>query len=147
SGAVVSLTAGVDFTITPSPAAGDTLTATFTDSGRAALEASAQGGQVTLTVLTRVVAVPADGVLTNDAVSVVNDGENQTSTTTTVGQLGVFKYAATNGGVRQALAGASFSLYLDADLETAVTVAGASEWTSGEDGLLSIPALRPGTYW
>ncbi|MGX1701018.1 SpaH/EbpB family LPXTG-anchored major pilin [Microbacterium sp. NPDC055357] len=147
SGAAVSLTAGTDFTITPSPAAGDTLTVTFTESGRAAFETSAQGGQVTFTVLTRVLSVPADGILTNDAVSVVNDGENETSTTTTVGQLGVFKYAVTAGGAQQPLEGATFALYRDADLTQPVTVAGESEWTSDAEGLLSIPALRPGTYW
>ncbi len=144
-GANVPLVAG-DYTITPSPAAGAELTVTFTQTGRDKLEASAQGGKVVFTVLTQVKTIPANGVVKNDAVSVVNDSTLDASTTTSVGQLRVLKYALADGS-KAALNGATFKLYLDEGKTQPVTVAGVNEWTTANGGLLNIPALRPGTYW
>lgn len=145
-GANVPLVAA-DYTITPSPAAGAELTVTFTQTGRDKLEASAQGGKVVFTVLTQVKAIPANGIVKNDAVSVVNGSTLDATTTTPVGQLKVLKYAKTESNPEVALKGAKFKLTLDQAGTQPVTVAGVSEWTTTDNGTLTIPALRPGKYW
>ncbi|MEV5071123.1 SpaH/EbpB family LPXTG-anchored major pilin [Microbacterium sp. LMI12-1-1.1] len=143
SNAPVALVAG-DYSIAPVGA--NELAVTFTASGLTKL-AGAQGGTVTFTVLTQVKAIPANGVIENDAISVVNDSELTASTTTTVGQLRVLKYAKTDANPEVPLTGAKFALFLDEAGTKPVTVAGASEWTTAAGGLLNIPSLRPGTYW
>jgi fimbrial isopeptide formation D2 family protein/LPXTG-motif cell wall-anchored protein len=142
-GAAVSLVAG-DYTITPSASS---LVVSFTETGLLKLQNQAQGGTVVVSVLTQVKAIPANGVIENDAVSVVNDSELTASTTTTVGQLRVLKYAKTDSNPEVPLTGAKFKLFLDEAGTKPVSVAGASEWTTAGGGLLNIPALRPGTYW
>lgn len=142
-GSTVALVAG-DYSIAPSGA--DKLVLTFTAQGLDKLEAQAQGGTVTFTVLTQVKAVPANGTIENDAVAVVNGSELTTDKTTTVGQLRVLKFAKADG-TEVALNGAKFKLFLDQAGTKPVTVAGASEWTTATNGTLTIPALRPGSYW
>ncbi|MDF2555323.1 MAG: hypothetical protein K0R60_1218 [Microbacterium sp.] len=133
-----------DYSIAPVGA--NELAVTFTEAGLTKL-AGAQGGKVTFTVLTQVKAIPANGVIENDAISIVNDSELTTSTTTTAGQLRVLKYAKTDTNPEVPLKGAKFKLFLDEAGTKPVMVAGASEWTTADGGLLTIPALRPGTYW
>lgn len=142
-GKAVTLAAG-DYTITPSASS---LVVTFSATGLDTLKDQAQGGQVLVSVLTQVKVIPANGVIENDAVSVVNDSELTASTTTTVGQLRVLKYAVTDSNPEVPLTGATFKLFLDQAGTKPVTVAGAREWTTAAGGLLDIPALRPGTYW
>lgn len=151
-GATVSLVSA-DYEITPADFSGDTLTLTFLAPGLAKLQALGEdfGGTVTFTVLTRVVAVPENGVIENDAVSVINGSENDAEVSTTVGQLRVFKYADTDGDVQAPLAGATFQLYrsaADAAAETnPVIIDGESAWTSNDQGLLDALVLSPGQYW
>lgn len=142
-GNAVTLAAG-DYTITPSASS---LIVNFTPAGLLKLQNQAQGGTVVVSVLTQVKAIPANGVIENDAVSVVNDSELTASTTTSVGQLKVLKYAKTDSNPEVPLNGAKFKLFLDEAGTKPVTVAGASEWTTATNGTLTIPALRPGSYW
>ena len=142
AGTAVALTAGTDYAVTPSPASGTTLTVTFTSTGLTKLSTQAQGGSVTFTVLTRVVGVPANGVITNNATSSINgNASNTAQASTTVGELRVFTYVT---GTTTPLAGGVYQLK-DAN-GALVTVNGASSWTSAADGLLTVPELRPGTY-
>lgn len=121
----------------------------FTEAGLATLEADAQGGTVTLVFDTTVASIGADGVIPNEATVFVNDGEASTSATTAFGQLTLFKYAE-NDDTEVGLAGATFELYRDADLEIPVTFAGSTgPWTAttGTNGVLELPVLKPGTYY
>ncbi len=139
-----------DYTITT---AGTTQTVAFTPAGRTKLQANG-GGSVTFTVLTRAVDVPANGLIVNTASSIVNGATETVTGTTPIGELTVFAYAAppVAGGSQQTpLAGAVFQLFLteaDANAGTnPVSIGGVSQWTSGPDGQINIPALVPGTYF
>ena len=136
----VALTAGTDYTI--SPATGTTRTVTFTSTGLTKLSTQAPGGTVTFDVLTRVVGVPANGVITNSATSDVNGKSGNTATaTTTFGQLQVFSHVT---GTTTPLAGGVYRVK-DAAGNT-VVVNGVNSWTSDANGLLTVPELRPGNY-
>lgn len=142
TGAAVALSAGTDYAITPNPAAGTTLTVTFTSVGLTKLSTQAQGGAVTFTMLMRVVGVPTDGIITNRATSSINGNTSNTSqATATFGELQVFTHVT---GTQTPLAGGSYQLKDAAG--NVVTVNGVTSWTSDANGLLTVPDLRPGNY-
>ena len=162
AGDPVALTAVTDYAITsPITAATTSVTVSFTAAGLAKLQASAQGGEVVVTVPTRIVAVPADGIVDNTAGVTVNNAQLTDPASTNFGQLRVFKYADTDVAdvpARTPLAGATFELYVDVDQDgvvdageiasaNRVEVAGETDWTSGASGLLDIPALKVGRYF
>jgi fimbrial isopeptide formation D2 family protein/LPXTG-motif cell wall-anchored protein len=148
SGGNVALTAGTDYTLATS---GTTQTATFTPAGRTKLT-GAQGGTVSFNVLTRAVSVPGGGLITNTATSQINGATETVTGTTPIGQLTVFSYAVppTPGGTQTPLAGAVYQVFLtEGDAQAGInpiSVGGVNQWTSGTNGLISIPALVPGTY-
>lgn len=136
----------------PEPPAGATLTLSASDpAGLAWLAENAQGGQVSASVLTRLVSVPADGEVSNDATGNINDGSVTTTAPAPVGELEVFKYANTGTPATQTgLAGASFALYTGTPVSDAnrVVLNGVNEWgPTGGDGYLKISSLAPGTYY
>lgn len=140
----VPLVAGTDYNVTPNPAAGSTLTVTFTGAGLTKLSTQAPGGTVTFTALTRVVGeeLPTDGLITNTATSSINGASgNSSQATATFGELQVFSYVV---GTTTPLAGAVYELR-DAD-GNPVRVNGETQWTSDSDGMLLIPSLRPDDY-
>jgi fimbrial isopeptide formation D2 family protein/LPXTG-motif cell wall-anchored protein len=147
SGAAQTFTVGTDYTLTT---AGDTQTLTFTPAGRTRL-AGLAGGTVEFSVLTRASSVPADGQLTNTATSVVNGATESVTAVTPIGELTLFAYAPTAGGVKTPLAGAVFQAFAnEADARAftnPLTVNGVDRWTTDENGIANIPALVPGVYW
>lgn len=125
------------------------VTVTFTPSGLSRLT-GLPGGDVTLTVLSRALAIPSSGVITNTATAVV-DGSTETVTASTpIGQLTVFAYQGENN-VRTPLAGAVYQVFLnqnDANLgQNAVFINGLQNWTTGANGLIAIPIITPGNYY
>ncbi|MGN5734526.1 MULTISPECIES: SpaH/EbpB family LPXTG-anchored major pilin [Arthrobacter] len=125
------------------------LTATFTPAGLTRL-ASLPGGAVTLTVLTRAVTIPASGIITNTATSVVNGASETVTGNTPIGQLTVFAFQSENN-VRTPLAGAVYQVFLnqnDANLgQNAVFINGIQNWTTGANGIVEIPIITPGNYY
>ncbi|MFS0734047.1 SpaH/EbpB family LPXTG-anchored major pilin [Microbacterium sp. 1P10UB] len=138
---------GTDYSLTTT---GNTQTLTFTPAGRTRLS-SLGGGTVDFTVLTRAVSVPAGGQITNTATSVVNGATETVSAVTPIGELTVFAYAPTAGGVKTPLAGAVFQAFAnEADARAftnPLTVNGVDRWTTDANGIANIPALVPGVYW
>ena len=150
-----NFTLTTDYTFTISGASNQIQTLAFTAAGRADLGTFAQGGKVVFVVPTQVVAIPANGIITNDAASVVNNANLDVSDPVDFGQLRVFKYATTGSDVsatQTALPGATFQLYYDADADgiadagELVTVNGANSFTSDLTGVLNVTALKPGAY-
>lgn len=139
------------FTWSPEPPAGTTLTLTATPAGLTWLTANAQGGTVSASILTRLVApIPADGEVTNNVVGNVNDGTVTTETPAPVGELEVFKYAETAPGEQTGLAGASFALHTGTPATSAnrVVLNGVDEWGPTDvSGYVKISGLTPGTYY
>lgn len=140
------------YTWSPEPASGTTLTLTFTPAGRTWLAANAQGGTVSASILTRLVAVGTDGLVQNSAAGHVNDGTVSTDATVEEGELQVLKYAETPD--RIGLGGASFALFtteaaaLAGDPADRVLVNGVGEFgATADDGGLRISNLRTGQYW
>jgi len=120
------------------------LTCTFTPDGIAKLKAN--GGQkVVLTLVTDVtdVSQAANGVFTNKAKVTINGIDSaEKSATTTWGQLTVYKYDGSNEGF---LSGAKFKLCTsEACPNQDVALAGL---TTGADGKVLFPVVRPGTYY
>ncbi len=120
------------------------LTCTFTPDGIAKLKAN--GGQkVVLTLVTDVtdVSQAANGVFTNKAKVTINGIDSaEKSATTTWGQLTVYKYDGSNEGF---LSGAKFKLCTsEACPDQDVALAGL---TTGADGKVLFPVVRPGTYY
>ncbi|TLM83220.1 SpaH/EbpB family LPXTG-anchored major pilin [Pseudarthrobacter sp. NamE5] len=139
---------GTDYTLAFDAAAGN-VTATFTPAGLTRL-AGLPGGDVTLTVLSRAVTIPASGVITNTATSVVNGATETVTGSTPIGQLTVFAFQSENG-VRTPLAGAVYQVFLnqnDANLgQNAVFIDGIQNWTTGANGTVAIPIITPGNYY
>ena len=107
-------------------------------------------------VPTKIVTLPASGIVTNNINSVVNDSDLDADATQGFGQLRVLKYAETDLAgtpTNVPLVGATFQLFHDLNNdgvldvgEPQVVVDGASEWISGSNGELDIEALKPGNY-
>jgi len=140
-----SFVSGTDYILSGTDGA-DPIDLTFTADGLTKLEAI-QGGKVTLTFNTQVTSLGETGEIPNTAVLFVNDSSNEADTETAFGQLTIFKYA-TNDDTKKGLDGATFKLYRDEAKTLPVTVNGV-EWesTTGPDGLITIPVLKPGTYY
>jgi LPXTG-motif cell wall-anchored protein len=147
SGTAQVFAVGTDYTLTT---AGDTQTLAFTAAGRTRL-AALPGGTVEFSVLTRATAVPADGQLTNTATSVVNGATESVTAVTPIGELTLFAYAPTAGGVKTPLAGAVFQAFAnEADARAftnPLSINGVDRWTTDANGIANIPALVPGVYW
>lgn len=136
--------------------AGGTQTVTFTAAGRALLQSEAQGGTIEFVVPTQVVAVPTNGLVTNNVNSVINDSDLDADATQGFGQLRVLKYSETDIADTPTdvpLAGATFELFYDVAndgivdvTDPQVEVDGATQWVSGTNGELDISALKPGNY-
>lgn len=125
------------------------LTATFTPAGLTRL-ATLPGGDVTLTVLSRALTIPANGIITNTATSVINGSTDSVTGSTPIGQLTVFAFQSENG-VRTPLAGAAYQVFLnqnDANLgQNPVFIDGIQTWTTGANGFVAIPIITPGNYY
>ena len=150
-----NFTLTTDYTFTISGGSSELQTLAFTASGRADLGTFAQGGRVEYVVPTQVVAIPANGIITNDANSVVNSANLDVSDPVDFGQLRAFKYAMTDPSgtpTKTPLQGATFQVYYDADGDGAadagelVTVDGANSFTTDVNGLLNVSALKTGAY-
>lgn len=136
------LSDGTALTIPSDVTCTGTVSCTFTSDGLAKLR-TAGGQQVLLTLTTDIsdVARASDGVFTNTATVTINGTTSaEASAQTTWGQLTVYKYDSANDG---SLADAVFSLCLDAGCGTSV----ATGLTTGSDGTVLVPVLRPGTYY
>ena len=147
AGLTQTFVAGTDYELTTT---GTTSTVEFTPAGLTRLTAL-QGGTVTFNVLTRAIAIPADGRIVNTATGIVNGSTETVTGTTPIGQLTVFAFEAVNGSERTGLSGATYRVYLnqqDADRnENYIVIDGISEWTTGADGYVEIPIITPGNYW
>ncbi|PPH30320.1 SpaH/EbpB family LPXTG-anchored major pilin [Rathayibacter sp. AY1F9] len=125
------------------------VTLNFLQSGLTKLQ-GLQGGVVTLTVLTRATAIPANGIITNSATSVVNGATETVTGSTPIGQLTVYAYQ-NNGANRVPLAGAVYQVFLtenDANLgQNPVFINGNQNWTTGANGIVEIPIITPGNYY
>lgn len=158
AGAVVTLAAG-DYTLTASPTS--ELAVTFTAQGRAKLNASTgtdalAGGKITLSVLTRVTDVPANGVISNNAgtringvvngtVNGVNNGTPVTANTN-FADIQVFSHVS---GANTALAGAKYAL-LDANDQPVIINGVAVTGTANAQGIVNfenIPVAAGGTNY
>lgn len=139
------------FTWTPATPSGTTLTLSATEEGLEWLQANAEGGTVTASILTRLVGVPTDGDVTNSVVGNINDGTVTTNKKTPVGELEIFKWAdtsSTDTPTITGLGGANFALYTDEGKINRVVVNGVNEWgPTDNDGYLKISNLKPGTYY
>lgn len=152
AGLPIPVVAGTDYTLVSDPATG-AVTLTFTsggqNSGLSKLTA-AQGGTVTLNVLSRAVAIPSNGIIVNTATSVVNGASETVTGSTPIGQLTVFAFQDENG-VRTPLAGAEYRVFLnqtDANLnQNPVSINGVTNWITGANGYVEIPIITPGNYF
>lgn len=148
AGITQNFVSGTDY-ILAYDAATRAVSATFTPSGLTRL-AGQPGGSVTLTVLTRAVTIPATGIITNTATSVVNDSTETVTGSTPIGQLTVYAYQGENNS-RTPLAGAVYQVFLnqnDANLgQNAVFINGVQNWTTGANGIVNIPIITPGNYY
>ncbi|MFJ6535611.1 SpaH/EbpB family LPXTG-anchored major pilin [Paenarthrobacter sp. NPDC091711] len=139
---------GTDYTLLYD-ATSRNLTATFTPAGLTRL-AGLPGGDVTLTVLTRAVTIPANGIITNSATSVVNGATETVTGSTPIGQLTVFAFQNENN-VRTPLAGAEYQVFLnqnDANLgQNAIFINGVQNWSTAANGFVAIPIITPGNYY
>jgi fimbrial isopeptide formation D2 family protein/LPXTG-motif cell wall-anchored protein len=148
AGVTQNFVAGSDYTLLYD-ATTRNVTATFTPAGLTRLTAL-PGGDVTLNVLTRAVTIPASGIITNTATSVVNGATETVTGSTPIGQLTVFSFQSENG-VRTSLTGAVYQVFLnqnDANLgQNAVFINGNQNWTTGANGIIEIPIITPGNYY
>ncbi|GMA30347.1 SpaH/EbpB family LPXTG-anchored major pilin [Litorihabitans aurantiacus] len=150
AGVAQSFASGTDYTLVYNA---DTraLTLTFTPAGLTRLN-GLQGGDVTLTVLSRAVAIPSSGVITNTATATINGSTETITGSTPIGQLTVFAYQGEPGAAtRNPLAGAVYQVFLnqnDANLgQNPILINGVSNWTTGPNGLVAIPIITPGNYY
>ena len=120
------------------------LTCTFTPDGITKLKANG-GRKVVLTLVTDVtdVSQATNGVFTNKAKVTINGIDStEEIATTTWGQLTVYKYDGSNEGF---LSGAKFKLCTSETCPSQdVAIA---ELTTGPDGKILFPVVRPGTYY
>ncbi|SNT12819.1 LPXTG-motif cell wall anchor domain-containing protein/fimbrial isopeptide formation D2 domain-containing protein [Micrococcales bacterium KH10] len=135
-----------DYTVVESPVGEVNLT--FTGTGLQELQDEAQGGTVTWTFQTRVGSIPVNGTINNTATVHINDTDTTASGNAGFGQLTIFKHAADGNAP---LEGAVFHLYrtnTGGTLSDRVQINGA-DWvgTSNGSGAITIPALKPGTYY
>lgn len=148
AGIAQAFTAGTDYTLVSDAATGN-VTLTFTPAGRTRL-AALPGGDVTLNVLSRAVAIPASGIITNTATGTVNNSAETITGSTPIGQLTVFAYQ-TQGATQIPLAGAVYQVFLnqnDANLgQNPVFINGNQNWTTGANGTVAIPIITPGVYY
>ncbi|MFC5929708.1 LPXTG cell wall anchor domain-containing protein [Cryobacterium melibiosiphilum] len=148
AGVTQNFLAGTDYTLVYDEVTRN-LTATFTPAGLTSLMAL-PGGDVTLTVLSRAVTIPASGIITNTATSVVNGATETVTGSTPIGQLTVFAFQSENG-VRVPLTGAEYQVFLnqnDANLgQNAILIDGIQKWTTGANGIVEIPIITPGNYY
>jgi LPXTG-motif cell wall-anchored protein len=149
AGLAQNFVAGTDYNVVTDAAAG-TSTLTFTPSGLTRLT-GLQGGVVSFNVLTRAVSIPADGRIVNSATGNINGLTTTVTGVTPIGQLTVLAYESTNGSPRVPLAGAIYQVYLnqnDANLQqNPISINGATNWTTGANGLVEIPIITPGNYY
>ncbi|MDJ0319946.1 SpaH/EbpB family LPXTG-anchored major pilin [Pseudarthrobacter sp. PS3-L1] len=148
AGVSQNFVSGTDYTLAYDDATRN-VTTTFTPAGLNRL-AALPGGNVTLTVLSRAVTIPANGIITNTATAVVNGSSETVTGSTPIGQLTVFAFQSENG-VRNPLAGAVYQVFLnqnDANLgQNAVFIDGIQNWTTGANGIVEIPIITPGNYY
>lgn len=148
AGAFTPFVAGTDYTITYD-ATTRAVTLDFTPAGLTRLSGF-QDGDVTFSVLTRAVSIPATGIITNTATGAVNDATQSVTGSTPIGQLTVFAFQGENG-VRTPLAGAEYQVFLsenDANLgQNPIVINGVSSWTTGANGFVAIPIITPGNYY
>lgn len=139
---------GTDYTLLYD-ATSRNLTVTFTPTGLTRL-VGLPGGDVTLTVLSRATAIPANGIITNTATSTVNGATKTVTGSTPIGQLTVFAFQSENN-VRTPLAGAEYQVFLnqnDANLgQNPISINGIQTWTTAANGLVAIPIITPGNYY
>jgi LPXTG-motif cell wall-anchored protein len=147
AGIAQNFVAGTDYTITNTAG---TSTLTFTQGGLSRLT-TLQGGVVSFNVLTRAVTIPANGLIVNSATANINGATETVTGTTPIGQLTVLAYESTDGSPRVPLAGAVYQVYLnqnDANLQqNPISINGSINWTTGENGLVAIPIITPGSYY
>ena len=128
---------------------GSTQTLTFTDPGLTKLTAI-QGAVVSFNVLTRAVAIPADGRIVNTATGTINGSTETVTGVTPIGQLTVFAYEGPEND-RTPLAGAVYQVFLtEEDANRGINpilIDGVTDWTTGPDGFVEIPIITPGNYW
>jgi fimbrial isopeptide formation D2 family protein/LPXTG-motif cell wall-anchored protein len=140
--------ANTDYTITYD-ATTRAATLNFTPAGLTRLTGF-QDGDVTFSVLTRAVSIPANGIITNTATSVLNDATQSVTGSTPIGELTVSSFQSENG-VRTPLAGAVYQVFLnqnDANLgQNPISINGTLNWTTGANGIVSIPIITPGNYY
>jgi hypothetical protein len=161
TGTAFTLTSGTDYTVVKSTD-GKTLTLSFTSAGYTKLAAN-KGGTVTLNVLTKATAVPANttpaGTIVNNASSTIKISNspattNTTSATGTVASFQYFAYApvkdAAGNTTKSPLANATFELYPSAadaaKNENKIVIDGKSSWTTDANGQYTFPVLNSGTY-
>lgn len=120
-----------------------TVTCTFTGTGLAKLNSN-PGRKLLTTIVTNVTdvaQVSQDGVFVNRAKVTVNGNDSvEVTADTTWGQLKVYKFDQAN---RKALSNAVFQLCLDNACNQVVQ----RDITTGVDGSVTIPVLRPGQYF
>ena len=120
------------------------LTCTFTSRG-VGLLGYAGGQKLIMTLFTDVtdVAQANQGVFTNTAKVTINGIDSVEKTaTTTWGQLTVYKYDGSNDG---SLSGAKFKLCTSEACPSGDVA--IDELTTGDDGKILFPVVRPGTYY
>ena len=132
------LTEGSDYTCSGA------LACSFLGDGITKLRANG-GRKVVMTLITDVsdVGQAAQGVFTNTATVEINGTASVEQTaSTTWGQLTVYKYDGANDGF---LAGAKFKLCPSEDCPAQAVA--LDEMTTGTDGKILFPVVRPGTYY
>ncbi|MCD7101126.1 SpaH/EbpB family LPXTG-anchored major pilin [Pseudoclavibacter sp. 13-3] len=143
----VTLTRDTDYTVT------DNVTVTFTEAGRAKLVAAWKAdaaAKVQLVIDTRVNATAAGaantaaGTITNTATLTVNDATPVTDTASVkIGDIKIEKVSTASADTK--LAGAAFQVFASAadakSLTNPINVNGVTEWTTGENGQVTIPGL------
>lgn len=141
-----TFTEGTDYNLVT---AGSTLTLQFTSAGLTRLT-GLQGGVVSFNVLTRAIAIPADGRIVNTATGTINGSSETVVGVTPIGQLTVFAFEGPAND-RIPLAGAVYQVFLTEEDAirgiNPITIDGISQWTSAADGYVAIPIITPGNYW
>lgn len=141
-----TFTEGTDYNLVEE---GSTLTLEFTSAGLTRLT-GLQGGVVTFNVLTRALAIPADGRIVNTATGTINGATETVTGVTPIGQLTVFAFEGPAND-RVPLAGAVYQVFLNEQDAirgvNPILIDGISEWSTGADGYVEIPIITPGNYW
>lgn len=164
TGAAVAVSSPADYTIdAPAVDANGTVTLAFTDPAGLAKLDGAQGGTVTLDIVTKVVSIPDSGNIVNGGPTIdggayveIDEAEIPVTEEIEWGGLEITKVVA--GDTSKVLAGAEFQIYAtQADAEAGsnpisvlvggVTGTETTTFVTGDDGKVTIPGLKAGTYY